>query len=399
LVAALVAVAGATSVVVSATDAGGTVCRRVAGVMHTEAPTWCLSDIRAAFARFETAIAMQRQPLNRKTAEAFETAAEQLTRSGDAQKKAALAKYAKGDAKSALDDLEALAGRQGEARVAEAQAWRQLGALAFATDPQRAKGAYARALLLTPEDAEVRSQLQLFFSEGIVDDAEADRQARQMLALGQFALDHGDSSAACRNWFGALVVFTPNDVPEAVQVKRRIDLANCDKPPPVTGIMDAEAGARRLFLAGDYAAAATAGRMNVMAAEVALVHWLVDNSALADALGESSRYSLFVRDFGAAETSARRALDLDKNQTWIASNLAHALLFQGKFAEADAIYDAHRGEVLANAGNKPWETAIADDFGALRNAGLDHPHMDEVIARFKKGAPPKEAPSVAGGKR
>jgi tetratricopeptide (TPR) repeat protein len=366
--------------------------------MHIEAPTWCLSDVRASFARFERSVATQRQPRNRKTAEAFKTAAEQLARSGEVQKKAALAKYAKGDAKGALDDLEALAERQGEARAAEAQAWRQLGALAFATDPRRAQGAYAKALVLTPEDAEVRNQLQLFFSEGLVDSDEANRRAQQMLALGQFAFDHGESSEACRNWFGALVVFAAVDVPEAVQVKRRIDLANCDKPPPVTGIADAEAGASRLFLAGDYAAAAAAGRENVMLAEVALAHWLVDNSALADALGESSWYSLFVRDFRAAETSARRALDLDKNQTWIASNLAHALMFEGRLAEADAIYEAHRGERASQSNNRPWETAVAEDFAKLRNAGLDHPHMDEVLARFKTEAPPNEAPSFGGGK-
>ena len=54
--------------------------------------------------------------------------------------------------------------------------------------------------------------------------------------------------------------------------------------------------------------------------------------------GSLSYYLLFLKKFPESEMSARWALEKDDTQTWIKVNLAHALLFQNKYDEAEKIY-------------------------------------------------------------
>ena len=69
------------------------------------------------------------------------------------------------------------------------------------------------------------------------------------------------------------------------------------------------------------------------------------------------------------------------------TNLAHALMLQGKIADADALYLGNRGEIV---GQDIWEQVILADFAALRKAGINHPHMAEIEAIFRDGTPEEQ---------
>ena len=68
------------------------------------------------------------------------------------------------------------------------------------------------------------------------------------------------------------------------------------------------------------------------------------DSQVIQILGNLSFYSIFTKQFVEAEQYAREALSMDSTKTWIATNLAAALLFQGKFTEAEAIYRQYKDE-------------------------------------------------------
>jgi tetratricopeptide (TPR) repeat protein len=53
---------------------------------------------------------------------------------------------------------------------------------------------------------------------------------------------------------------------------------------------------------------------------------------------------LFAKNFPAAESATRKALQLDEKQRWVTSNLAHALLLQGNYDEAEKIYKSLRNK-------------------------------------------------------
>ncbi len=109
----------------------------------------------------------------------------------------------------------------------------------------------------------------------------------------------------------------------------------------------------------------------------------LSSAAAAEWFGGLAGGALSARDFARAEAAARRGLELDPEQKWIATHIAHALMLQDRLAEADAIYDAHRGVQLPQSGES-WEQTVADEFDSLRSSGITHPHMDAVLARFGK---------------
>ncbi|OYQ21877.1 hypothetical protein, partial [Elstera cyanobacteriorum] len=102
---------------------------------------------------------------------------------------------------------------------------------------------------------------------------------------------------------------------------------------------------------------------------------------LAEFYGSQAYEALFDKDFTGAEQRANAGLGLDARLDWIKSNLAHALMFQNRIAEADAIYLGLRGTAVQG---KPWEQLIEEDFKALRDKNIQHPHMAEIEAAFRK---------------
>ena len=64
-----------------------------------------------------------------------------------------------------------------------------------------------------------------------------------------------------------------------------------------------------------------------------------------NALGNQSFQCVFVGQIEKAEQYSREALSIDSTQHWIYTNLAAALLFQGKYSEAEAIYRQYKDEL------------------------------------------------------
>ncbi|MDR1601177.1 MAG: tetratricopeptide repeat protein [Tannerella sp.] len=91
------------------------------------------------------------------------------------------------------------------------------------------------------------------------------------------------------------------------------------------------------------------------------------NSKLTFACGSLSWYYLFTQEYPLSEQSARKGLDADPSQVWIKTNLAHALLFQSRFAEAETIYQELSQTIYKN--NETFTQALLDDFDALEKAG------------------------------
>jgi tetratricopeptide (TPR) repeat protein len=96
-----------------------------------------------------------------------------------------------------------------------------------------------------------------------------------------------------------------------------------------------------------------------------------------NALGTLSWYLLFARRFDEALAATERALVIDPAATWITTNRAHALMFLERVDEAQALYLAHKGAHIAEAG-KLWDEVIEDDFAQLEKAGRAHRHMAEI---------------------
>ena len=65
----------------------------------------------------------------------------------------------------------------------------------------------------------------------------------------------------------------------------------------------------------------------------------------------------------------------DSNQHWIASNLAAALLFQGKYAEAEKIYRQYKDE---------QKDSFLDDFKQFAEAGVIPKEYEVDVEKIKK---------------
>ena len=91
-------------------------------------------------------------------------------------------------------------------------------------------------------------------------------------------------------------------------------------------------------------------------------------SALANNYGSLSWYYLFIKDYKQSEQSARKALKLDSTQTWVKTNLAHALLFQNQFSKAEKMYKELSQTTMK--GNETYTKTILGDFEDLEKAGV-----------------------------
>ena len=98
-------------------------------------------------------------------------------------------------------------------------------------------------------------------------------------------------------------------------------------------------------------------------------------------------YHLHDKNFPLADEFARKAIARSHDSIFQA-NLAHALLFQGKYAEAEKIHVQHKG---TKVDGQTWEHWVAEDFRKLRKAGIVHPDMKMVESLLGiAGGLPKE---------
>ena len=92
---------------------------------------------------------------------------------------------------------------------------------------------------------------------------------------------------------------------------------------------------------------------------------------------------LFARRPREAIAAASRGLEIDPNQVWIRTNLAHGYLFDNQYAKALASYTENKDVKLPDG--RTFAEAVLADFKKLRAKGLDHPDMAK-IEQLLKGA-------------
>ena len=94
-----------------------------------------------------------------------------------------------------------------------------------------------------------------------------------------------------------------------------------------------------------------------------------------DNLGIQSIYALFMKQYTESEQYAREGLSVDPTKHWLASNLAAALLFQGKYVEAEKIYQQYKSEL---------KDGFLDDFQQYAEAGVIPKEREADVERIKK---------------
>ena len=102
---------------------------------------------------------------------------------------------------------------------------------------------------------------------------------------------------------------------------------------------------------------------------------------LAQESGNLAWYAIFDRQYALAETAARRALILDPSQTWVNSNLAHALLLQGKWEDAKAIY--LRLKDVKHTDGRFFKAIFLEDIEEMKKAGISHSQFEEIIRMLR----------------
>jgi len=92
-------------------------------------------------------------------------------------------------------------------------------------------------------------------------------------------------------------------------------------------------------------------------------------------IGAQSFVCIMVKEFSKSEDYAREALSMDSTQHWIATNLAAALLFQGKYAEAEEVYRQYKDELKDN---------FLADLQQMAEAGVIPKEREEDVERIRK---------------
>ena len=112
----------------------------------------------------------------------------------------------------------------------------------------------------------------------------------------------------------------------------------------------------------------------------------------AQHLANAAFNALYVNRPENAERWSRTAIEVLKDPSsdregglrpefrWIYTNLAHGLLFQGKYEEALVIYREHWSKPVNDT--LTFGQAVLDDFEAFEKAGITYPDMQKVREKF-----------------
>ena len=86
---------------------------------------------------------------------------------------------------------------------------------------------------------------------------------------------------------------------------------------------------------------------------------------------------LFINEYALSEQFARKSLELDSTYTVAKTNLAHALLFQNRFSEAETVYRELSQTIYKT--NETYTKALLNDFDDLEKIGaIPEKHKDDV---------------------
>jgi len=100
--------------------------------------------------------------------------------------------------------------------------------------------------------------------------------------------------------------------------------------------------------------------------------------ALGNYYGGLSWYFVFTREFGKAEQAARKSLTYGDDFEWVNTNLAHALLFQGKYENAKTVYLNYKDKPYINDPTKNYKYFFLKDFDQLEAEGITHPDLAKI---------------------
>jgi len=107
--------------------------------------------------------------------------------------------------------------------------------------------------------------------------------------------------------------------------------------------------------------------------------------ALAIAYLNKAWCALWNRRPEEAVAASRKGMQLDPDSAVLATNLAHAHLFAGRWEDAAAVYRKFRSAKIDD--QRTFSDVVREDFQEFRKHGLTHPDMDKVEAILAK--PPK----------
>ena len=96
---------------------------------------------------------------------------------------------------------------------------------------------------------------------------------------------------------------------------------------------------------------------------------------LKSILVSQSFYSIFEKQYVEAEIYSKEALEVDSTKHVVYSNLAAALLFQGKYQEAEKIYRQYKSELKED---------FLSDFEEFSKAGVIPKHREEDVEKIKQ---------------
>jgi tetratricopeptide (TPR) repeat protein len=91
--------------------------------------------------------------------------------------------------------------------------------------------------------------------------------------------------------------------------------------------------------------------------------------------GNQSFYAIILKQYQHAVECAYEILSIDSSLHWISTYLAAALLFQGKYAEAEAIYRQYKDEL---------KNSFLGDLKQFAEAGVIPKEREEDVERIKK---------------
>jgi len=103
---------------------------------------------------------------------------------------------------------------------------------------------------------------------------------------------------------------------------------------------------------------------------------------LAQHYSSLSWYYLFTKDYAQSEQSARKALELDSTYLATKTNLAHSLLFQNHFSDAEAIYKELSQAIYQD--NETYTQTLLNDFDELEKAGAIHEEHKTDVEKIRQ---------------
>jgi tetratricopeptide (TPR) repeat protein len=106
--------------------------------------------------------------------------------------------------------------------------------------------------------------------------------------------------------------------------------------------------------------------------------------------GNLAWYYILSKKYSKSESATLTAIEIgQKNKieesqyNWVYTNLAHSLLFQGKFEEAKKIYLEMKDKVYPQDTTKTFRYFFLKDFDDLKQAGITHPDVSKIRELLK----------------